>query len=904
MKSIRFLSILALLASTLSMADTPPARTTNSELYDASGNGITSTVDGTKRGLDVHQTNLTSDPGMDSVVYGGAVVDPRAVRALTTADQISCQQLGPWTAGRTWTLSEGTDSIASWLADGAGTPITSSLVAGHQAIDVNAVGVTTATVADETASGTLTAACASPSSCPAGSTVALNINGISGVKAEITGTWVGTIFFEFSVDSSLTWHTAGTFSGTTGAVLSGTGLSANDTVVLVGIAGAAHVRARATAWTSGTASVVIESSNGVSNVFVDNLIPQNLKMQAFGSSTALPFQQDASGNLFSAQVGNWFTRLQDGAGTNLTSTLVGAKQSLDVNPSALGPDAATATNQIAGNSSLTSIATNTSTTASNTAGIGSTLTTIDSDLKAAQPRKMQDGAGNNLTSQISGAQRALDIGIDVGGTQVDPRTRSWTLSDLTDSCSASQKGAWTTGRTWTLASGTDSVSSVQSGTWSTRMQDAAGTGITSTLVGAKQSADVNVTQSALPTGAATAGNQTTIDTDLNSFKAANHTDMTAAEPRKMQDGAGNNLTSTLNSTKQSLDVNPTALEPGAATAANQTTLDTDLNSFKTANHTDLGTNTTAINSFASANHTDMTASEPRKLQDGAGNNLTSTLNSTKQSLDVNPTALEPGAATAANQTTLDTDLNSFKTANHTDVGTNTTAVNTFATANHADLIAAEPRKLQDGSGNPITSTAANSKQHLDVASTEYGTVTLTPPSAAANGARVPRPTDARGASFVGTSNELSTLWGMSFNATTDTVTIVTNNTETPFAYVTNPSASGKTLKIYLISFGAPSTGSVVYRTYVNPTVTANGTALTIIGGRVTGQNASVASAFKSPTVSANGTLLSVHRQNLNQDLLVIRDYDLFIEPGGSMLVTATVNTNNTAIHLDAEWKEE
>lgn len=35
--------------------------------------------------------------------------------------------------------------------------------------------------------------------------------------------------------------------------------------------------------------------------------------------------------------------------------------------------------------------------------------------------KAQDGAGNALTSQLNGAQRALDIGINVSGVQIDPR---------------------------------------------------------------------------------------------------------------------------------------------------------------------------------------------------------------------------------------------------------------------------------------------------------------------------------------------------------------------------------------------------------------------------------------------------------------------------------------------------
>lgn len=45
--------------------------------------------------------------------------------------------------------------------------------------------------------------------------------------------------------------------------------------------------------------------------------------------------------------------------------------------------------------------------------------------------KMQDGAGNAVTSQVNGAQRALDVGINVAGVQVDPRAiRTLTATDV------------------------------------------------------------------------------------------------------------------------------------------------------------------------------------------------------------------------------------------------------------------------------------------------------------------------------------------------------------------------------------------------------------------------------------------------------------------------------------------
>lgn len=45
--------------------------------------------------------------------------------------------------------------------------------------------------------------------------------------------------------------------------------------------------------------------------------------------------------------------------------------------------------------------------------------------------KLNDGSGNSVTSQVNGAQRALDVGIDVAGVQIDPRSiRALTSADV------------------------------------------------------------------------------------------------------------------------------------------------------------------------------------------------------------------------------------------------------------------------------------------------------------------------------------------------------------------------------------------------------------------------------------------------------------------------------------------
>lgn len=117
---------------------------------------------------------------------------------------------------------------------------------------------------------------------------------------------------------------------------------------------------------------------------------------------------------------------------------------------------------------------------------------------------IHDAAGNNLTSQVSGSQRALDVGVVVSGTQVDPRAiRALTSLDVV---TANQGGTW-------------SVDAVQSGTWTVTAQQATAANLNATVTGtvaATQSGTWNINDVSgtisLPTGAATAAKQPALGT--------------------------------------------------------------------------------------------------------------------------------------------------------------------------------------------------------------------------------------------------------------------------------------------------------------------------------------------------------------------------------------------------------
>lgn len=77
--------------------------------------------------------------------------------------------------------------------------------------------------------------------------------------------------------------------------------------------------------------------------------------------------------------------------------------------------------------------------------------------------KMDDGSGNAITSQVNGAQRALDVGIDVAGVQIDPRAiRALTSADVV---TANQGSANTIANAWPVkpTDGTNSATFTAAG---------------------------------------------------------------------------------------------------------------------------------------------------------------------------------------------------------------------------------------------------------------------------------------------------------------------------------------------------------------------------------------------------------------------------------------------------------
>lgn len=130
----------------------------------------------------------------------------------------------------------------------------------------------------------------------------------------------------------------------------------------------------------------------------------------------------------------------------------------------------------------------------------------------------------------------------------------------------------------------------------------------------------------------------------------------------------------------------------------------------------------------------------------------------------------------------------------------------------------------------------------------------------------------------------------------------TAGTDNPLYYIRNPNGSGKTLYLRFIAYGiAVANVSGVVKVWKNPTVSANGTAQTVVsfGGGTT-----VVLLTSVPTVTSNGTQLTdaVTGQNSNSTTLDI-NFEILIAPNNSVLITGNPLSNNRQAEISLRWIE-
>lgn len=205
-----------------------------------------------------------------------------------------------------------------------------------------------------------------------------------------------------------------------------------------------------------------------------------------------------------------------------------------------------------------------------------------------------DYFGNGITSQVSGSQRPWDVGINVSGTVVDPRTRTWNLS-ASDVPACTQSGTWNVG----LSAGSNLVGKV---------------GIDQTTPGTTNGVQVNA---ALPIGTNSIGQVTAnAGTNLNTSLLSTSSNQTTigSQTTKINDGTNTSAVKAASTAPVATDpALVVALSPNGAqaTSALQTTGNTTLSTIST---------------------TQTSGSQKTQVVDGSGNVYSTTNGSTSGSI--------------------------------------------------------------------------------------------------------------------------------------------------------------------------------------------------------------------------------------------------------------------------------
>jgi trimeric autotransporter adhesin len=113
--------------------------------------------------------------------------------------------------------------------------------------------------------------------------VTVNTHGTGACHVVLTGTWVATIVIEGSADGGSTWSTLNAVQASVNAA---SALTVNGTYRIPSVSAETTIRARASAYTSGTVSVVIELSNPAGHVTVYQSNPANLNATVVSSQLA------------------------------------------------------------------------------------------------------------------------------------------------------------------------------------------------------------------------------------------------------------------------------------------------------------------------------------------------------------------------------------------------------------------------------------------------------------------------------------------------------------------------------------------------------------------------------------------------------------------------------------------
>jgi len=146
-----------------------------------------------------------------------------------------------------------------------------------------------------------------------------------------------------------------------------------------------------------------------------------------------------------------------------------------------------------------------------------------------------------------------------------------------------------------------------------------------------------------------------------------------------------------------------------------------------------------------------------------------------------------------------------------------------------------------------------------------------------------------------------TMAGSSFGVAEDFASI-SGTSEFPLLLLKNPSGSGRSLLLTHFNFAVDSSVTrSCFRVYGAPTITSDGTSVTIRSNLI-GGSGSVAQAYKNPTISANGGLLSTILLPTNH-LSNGQNRIISVPAGQNFLITVKNDITNVSVFSHLYWVE-
>lgn len=152
------------------------------------------------------------------------------------------------------------------------------------------------------------------------------------------------------------------------------------------------------------------------------------------------------------------------------------------------------------------------------------------------------------------------------------------------------------------------------------------------------------------------------------------------------------------------------------------------------------------------------------------------------------------------------------------------------------------------------------------------------------------------------------LFGVTFSVNTSIS--LSNTTQTAALLITNPSSATVNIRLnnfYIVTSGTQGISTVT--AYINPTISSNGTVLSILNTTIGNANSSSSLAYSAPTASSMGTALFTTVFNAAGPTNGILDLkqSIIITPGNSLLFTVTMSDlgllTSVTNYLFCQWVE-